>query len=95
MPLYQNDRSVPWADLRFQNPPPPSCKSTTLVRTTGIVFTLFGTNEFGGSLFRWSMKTKFSLRFGAGDDFLGTLIAVLPPAFTSSCPRGGGDWGIT
>ena len=40
--------------------------------------------EFGGSFLWLSMKTKFRCIWG--DSNLGTLIAVLPPTFTPSCP---------
>ena len=54
----------------------PHCESNALFRTTrGGVSAPFGTTEFGGFIFWWSVKIKFSLSFGAGDGISGTLIA--------------------
>ena len=38
------------------------------------------------SFFWWPLNIKFFLWFGAGDSIYGTLIFVLPPTFTPSCP---------
>ena len=44
----------------YEATPPPPCESNTLVRATvGVVSATFGTVEFGGSFFWWSMKITF------------------------------------
>ena len=56
------DLLKPGSNVYYQRgpPPPPPCESNTLVRATvGVVSATFGTVEFGGPFFWWSMKITF------------------------------------
>ena len=51
---------VPCLGGSLSTPPAPLCESNTLVKSTaGVGSATFGTVEFGGSIFWWSMKITF------------------------------------
>ena len=58
-------------------------KLRQLIMAVGVVSASLEPSKFGGSVFWWSAKIKFCLRFQVGDGIAGILVAVLPPTFSS------------